>query len=113
VTGKWCANTVLDLCRNPAITGVLELVRRSEGTYRRHGESGWRSLTDDDRTGDKKRSKMISNPAHVRIKSDAGFPALYDRDRWSEIQQELDRRGANQRGIPRAREPQKYPLLAE
>jgi hypothetical protein len=110
VTGKWCANTVLDLCRNPAIMGVLELIRRSEGRYRRHGESGWRSLTDDDRAGDNNRAKMISNPVEVRIKADAGFGALYDEARWLAIQHDLDRRGASQRGIPRARDPQKYPL---
>ena len=110
VTGKWSVNTVLDLCRNPAIIGVLEQIRRSEGTYRRHAESGWRSLTDGDRAEDKKRPKMISNPADVRIKADAGFEALYDRERWAEIQQELDRRSASQRGIPRAKDPAKYPF---
>jgi len=110
VTGKWSVNTVLDLCRNPAIIGVLEQIRRSEGRYRRHAASGWRSLTDGDRSEDKKRPKMISNPAEVRIKANAGFEALYDRESWSEIQQELDRRGASQRGIPRTKDPAKYPL---
>ncbi|HEV3302112.1 MAG TPA: recombinase family protein [Planctomycetaceae bacterium] len=110
VTGKWSVNAVLDLCKNPAIIGALEQIRRSEGRYRRHAESGWRSLTDADRADDKKRPKMISNPTEVRVKASAGFEALYDRGRWSEIQQELDRRGASQRGIPRTKDPSKYPL---
>jgi hypothetical protein len=35
--------------RNPAIIGVLEQIRRSEGKYRRRGKCGWQSLTDGDR----------------------------------------------------------------
>jgi hypothetical protein len=110
VTGKWCVNTVLDLCRNPAIVGFLEQIRRSEGKYRRHTESGWRPLTDHDRAADDQQPKTIVNPEGVRIKSAASFDALYDLNRWSEIQENLDRRGASQRGIPRARDQRKYPL---
>ena len=109
VSGKWTAGTVRDLIRNPAILGVQTYGRRSEGRHRRVSEDGPRKLTESDRRPDGN-PRLVENDSSVVISKDTGGQPLYDRDRWEEIQRRLEARGKCQRGIPRAKDPAKYPM---
>jgi hypothetical protein len=109
VSGKWCANTVKDLCANRAILGLQDYGRRSEGSHRRLGASGPRLLAETDRV-DETRTRVIMNTPDVQVTAEIGSDALFDRRRWEAIQEKTRERGASQRGVPRARDPARYPL---
>ena len=109
VSGKWSTRTVLELCRNPAILGVLAFGRRSDGVHRRLGKDGPRILVEKDRDA-KDKPKLIRNEKEDRITTPTGFGSEYDVSKWEEINRQMDRRGRNQAGIPRAKNPARYPL---
>jgi len=110
VSGLWNHNTIAELCRNPIISGVLQLGTRSEGKHRRFTPNGSRTLNADDRFADNERVKVIINPVDQRIRRQASFSAPISQDRFEDIQSKVDARSACQRGIPRAKDPAKYPL---
>ena len=109
VTGKWSHNTVSDLCRNSAILGYQQYGRRSEGAHRRIGDEGPRCLDDSDRNQNGC-PKTVNNDASNIVRGNTGFAAQFDIRKWEEIQQQMDERGQRQRGIPRCKDPSKYPL---
>ena len=70
---------------------------------------GPRLLTDADRL-DESRTRVVMNDPTVRITAPIGTEARFDEARWEEIQRKTEERGRTQRGIPRARDPSRYPL---
>jgi hypothetical protein len=111
VSGLWSTRTVLELCRNKAILGIVELGRRSEGVHRRVSKDGPRLLTDQDRDSRKKnKPKRIQNSSDNILSNSMGFESRYDSAKWAEIAEQLHDRGKNQRGVPRAKNPARYPL---
>lgn len=108
VSGKWCGRTVLELCKNRAILGVLDYGRRSEGAHRRLGADGPRNLTDADRTEEGLR--MVYNDDSVVISAKTGFESQFDPEKWQRINEATKQRGESQCGIPRAHDVAKYPL---
>ena len=109
VSGKWCQNTVGELCRNRAILGIQEIGRRSEGAHRRFGPDGPRPLNDNDRLENRK-PRVIKNTPDVIVSAPIGFEPKFATDRWQDIQDQMDQRSRNQRGVRRAKDPTKYPL---
>ena len=108
-SGKWCQNTVAELCRNRAILGIQEIGRRSEGAHRRFGPDGPRPLNDNDRLENRK-PRVIKNNPDVIVSAPMGFEPKFATDRWQDIQDQMDQRSRNQRGVRRAKAPTKYPL---
>ena len=111
VSGKWCPNTVAELCRNRAILGIQEIGRRSEGAHRRFGTDGPRPLNDNDRLENRK-PRVIKNAPDVIVSAPIGFDPLFATDVWQDIQDQMDERSRHQRGVRRAKDPAKYPLAA-
>ncbi|MBI4305431.1 MAG: recombinase family protein [Chloroflexi bacterium] len=116
VTGTWSASTVREICMDPINIGLQEYGRRSEGAHRRLGQEGPRLLTDTDRTTptdiddtNQDKPRTIMNDKSVRIIRRTGG-ALFDEQRFEEMQRQIDERGKNQRGIPRTKNPARYPL---
>ena len=109
VSGRWSHTTVRDLCMNRAILGLLDYGRRSEGKHRRLGKDGARMLQDSDRNGQKKPKVIMNNPSLI-ITSRLPTEPKFDPDRWEKIQTETQKRSRVQRGVPRARDPARYPL---
>lgn len=109
VSGKWGPNAVKELCENRAILGLQDYGRRSEGAHRRLGQGGPRLLTDADRDA-KDRPRVVKNNPSAQISAPIGAPAHFDERRWEEIQQQVKKRGQSQRGIPRAKDPARFPL---
>jgi len=109
VSGKWCAGTIAELCRNAAIIGVQDYGRRSEGAHRRLGPEGPRLLADSDRINGE-RPKVVFNDASVIVSRENGNQSAYDRAKWEEIQRQLEARGKNQRGVPHVKDHARYPL---
>ena len=97
------------MCRNRAILGIQEYGRRFEGAHRRLGEDGPRLLEESDRTASGK-PRIIENPESLRITASAGFKPLYDPAKFQEIQEQVAARSKAQKGIPRAKDPAKFPL---
>jgi hypothetical protein len=111
VSGRWSTRTVLELCRNKAILGIAELGRRSDGAHRRIGKDGPRLLNDGDRDpANKGKPKRIQNAQEDVISSPTGFDSHYDPSKWAEIAEQLEERGRSQKGVPRAKDPARYPL---
>lgn len=109
VSGKWSTRSVLELCRNPAIIGMLSFGRRSDGTHRRLGKDGPRVLNEKDRDSND-RPKLIRNSIEDRITTPTGFDSQYELSKWNEINRQMDERGKSQAGIPRSKDPARYPL---
>lgn len=111
VSGRWSPNAVAELCRNKAILGIKTHGRRSEGKHRRLAAVGdrHRFLTSQD-LNEKEKPKAVMNPPSVVAEAPSGSPGHYDTAKWEQIQMETQRRGDSQRGIPRAKDPAKYPL---
>ncbi len=109
VPGKWGHNTVADLCHNAAILGIQEYGKRSEGKIRRLGTDGPRLLEEETDWTPQGRPRVITNDPSVRVCKPVG-EAQFDPERWQAIQRQMDERGRNQRGIPRAKDPGRYPL---
>lgn len=109
VSGKWSTRSVLELCRNPAIIGELAFGRRSDGAHRRLGKDGPRLLNQKDRDAND-RPKLIRNNKEDRITTPTGFASQYEVTKWNEINRQMDERGKNQAGIPRSKDPARYPL---
>jgi hypothetical protein len=53
--------------------------------------------------------RTILNDESLRISKQVG-EAKFDAERWQAIQEQMDQRGNNQRGIARAKDPARYPL---
>ena len=109
VSGKWHPNTVRELIRNRAILGIQDFGRRAEGAHRRHGSNGPRPLTDSDRNA-AGRAKVTFNDPSLVITAQLGHGPRYDPDRWARIQKQMDACGASQRGVPRIRDLDRFPL---
>ena len=109
VTGKWSQTSVLNIARNSAISAIKTYGTRSEGKFRRLSEDKWRFLDDSDRRPDDK-PKVIRNPEQLIITAGTGASPIVAPERLSKIQAMLEKRGRCQRGIPRAKDPTKYPL---
>jgi hypothetical protein len=109
VSGRWSVSTVRELCMNRAILGLLDYGRRSEGSHRRLGKDGARLLEDADRNQQKK-PKVIMNDPSLVITSALPEGPRFDPVRWEKIQAETQKRSKVQRGIPRVRDPARYPL---
>ncbi len=109
VSGRWSVSTVRELCMNRAILGLLDYGRRSEGKHRRLGKDGARLLEDSDRNGQKKPKVIMNNPSLI-ITSRLPAEPQFDPGRWEKIQAETQKRSKVQRGIPRTRDPARYPL---
>lgn len=109
VSGRWTMTTVRALCMNKAIIVLLEYGRASEGKHRRLGPDGPRALLDSDRGADHQPKKRINDPA-LMVTSKMPFEPCFDTVRWGQIQAETARRGQTQRGIPKTRDPARYPL---
>jgi hypothetical protein len=109
VTGRWSPNTVAELCRNAVIIGVQDYGKRSEGKLRRLGPEGSRLLEEEKDLAPNGKLKIIMNDASLRIRKTVG-EAQCDPKQWEAIQQQMDVRGRNQRGLPRAKDPARYPL---
>ena len=98
-----------DLCHNAIIIGVQEYGKRSEGTIRRLGKDGPRLLEEEIDLTAGGRVRFITNDPSLRTSKQVG-EAKFDSEQWQEIQQQMNTRGRNQRGIPRAKDPARYPL---
>lgn len=109
VSGKWCINTVKELCANRAILGLQDYGRRSEGAHRRLGPDGPRLLTEADRLTEE-RTRVVMNDPSVQITSTIGCESRFDESRWRDIQTQTEARGQSQRGVPRAKDRARYPL---
>lgn len=109
VSGKWNQRTVLELCRNPAIVGQVQLGRRSDGAHRRISKDAPRILTEHDRDEHDK-PRLVHNDRSEVIVGETGFDSKYDVQKWQDVSAQMDRRGESQRGIRRAKDPSRYPL---
>lgn len=109
VSGKWNARTILELARNPAILGVVQLGRRSDGTHRRIGKDGPRLLTERDRN-EKDRPRLVYNDRVDIISGSTGFEPQFDARKWLEINAQMDARGKSQKNVARAKDLSRYPL---
>jgi hypothetical protein len=97
---------------NRAIIGLLDYGRRSEGKHHRLGKDGPRILEESDRNEQNRgKPKRIFNDPSVIITSPLpSDPRYFDPGRWEAIQTETIKRSRNQRGLPRNRDPGRYPL---
>ena len=109
VTGKWNHNSVGELCRNPAVLGVQQYGKRSEGRIRRLGEDGPRLLEERDRTADGG-PRIVFNDPSLRVARQVGEPQ-YDAAKWDAVQRQMDERAKNQRGVARVKDPRAPPGL--
>lgn len=100
---------MLSLIRNPAIIGRTRYGSQSEGRHRRFTPDGPRTLTDADVRPDG-RPKVVFNPAESIIDAEAGFEPLVAPAAFDAANKLAANRGACQRGIPRSRDPARYPL---
>ena len=109
VSGKWSTNTIIDLCKNGAIIGNIQMGKRSDGAHRRLSPDGPRLLNDNDRTPEGN-PRVVMNETENTIIGKTGVEPRYDEIKWLEVQAQIKRRGKSQRGIPRAKDRGKYPL---
>jgi DNA invertase Pin-like site-specific DNA recombinase len=109
VSGKWGPNTVKALCENRAILGLQDYGRRSEGAHRRLGKDGHRLLDEADRDLADRPRTVLNDPS-LLITASTGSPAQFDPARWEQLHQQSLERGKSQRGIPRAKDPARFPL---
>jgi DNA invertase Pin-like site-specific DNA recombinase len=109
VSGKWSQNTVAELCRNPLIIGVQQYGKRSEGKIRRLGVEGSRLLEDEKDFSAEGKPRAILNDSSLRVRKPVGG-AQFDPERWHAIQDGIEDRGKKQCGVPRAKDPGRYPL---
>jgi DNA invertase Pin-like site-specific DNA recombinase len=111
VSGRWTHTTVRALCMSRVILGLLDYGRRSEGKHYRLGKDGPRPLEDSDRVEKgKKKLKRIMNDPSLIVTSQLPLDPKFDAARWDQIQAETRRRSKVQRGVPRSRDPARYPL---
>ena len=109
VSGKWSTNTIIDLCKNGAIIGNIQMGKRSDGAHRRLSPDGPRLLNDNDRTPEGI-PRVVMNDIENTIIGKTGVEPRYDEIKWLEVQAQIKLRGKSQRGIPRAKDRGKYPL---
>jgi DNA invertase Pin-like site-specific DNA recombinase len=112
VSGRWTLGTVRSLCMNRAIIGLLDYGRRSEGKHRRLGKDGPRVLEESDRNEHNKNKpkRIFNDPSLVVTSHLPSDPRFFDPARWEAIQAETEKRSKCQRGLPRTRDPARYPL---
>jgi len=111
VSGRWTTGTIREMCSNSIMIGIQAYGKRSEGKIHRLAENGFRvaELETDFRNGDFEAPQVIKNDQSIQIHREVG-DALFDKDRWHEIQKITKMRGNVQAGRGRAKEPGKYPL---
>jgi hypothetical protein len=109
VSEKWSHGTVRAICLDPINVGLQEYGRRSEGAHRRVGVEGPRLLTDTDRDV-QDQPRTVMNDASTRTTAPTGMAPILDATRFAELNRQIEARGRNQRGIPRAKDPARYPL---
>lgn len=108
VSGRWNHTTVRDICRNRAILGIIEYGRRSEGKHWRTDPDGSRPLNEDDLRDGK--AQRIFNKPEKTVRGTLPFEPQFDADQWERIQDETRKRSRSQAGVPRTRDPARYPL---
>jgi hypothetical protein len=109
VSGTWCHNTVREICTDPINIGLQEYGRRSEGAHRRLGSEGPRLLHDRDRNAQDQPRTVLNDPLTI-ITVPTGMAPLWDEQRFQEMRRQIESRGKQQRGIPRTKDPARYPL---
>lgn len=111
VSGRWNHGTVMSLLRNPAIVGLARYGAHSEGAHRRLGDGAPRVLSDADRRADGT-ARPVRNPPERIITAPAGHAAQVDPALFEAAAKVAEARGRSQRGIPRAKDPTRYPLAS-
>jgi DNA invertase Pin-like site-specific DNA recombinase len=109
VTGKWSHGTVREICTAPINIGLQQYGRRSEGAHRRLGDEGPRLLTDADRNAHDQ-PRTVWNDKAATITAVSGLEPIFDATRFAEMKRDIEARGKIQRGIPRTKDPARYPL---
>jgi hypothetical protein len=109
VSGKWSQGTIREICTDPINVGLQEYGRRSEGAHRRFGSEGPRLLADGDRDA-QDQPRTVRNDKGAMITAATGVEPLLDSIRFVEMSRQMEERGKNQRGIPRTKDPARYPL---
>ena len=108
-SGVWHQTSVVNIARNPLVAAVVTYGRRSMGDQLRFTPDGPRPLEDADMRADD-RPKVVMNPPGSRVTAPARFEPLMEPGRHRALLEDLDARGATQRGKPRSREPGRNPL---
>jgi hypothetical protein len=109
VSGTWSPGTVREICTDPINIGLQEYGRRSEGAHRRLGGAGPRLLSDADRNAQDE-PRTVMNNKDTTITAPTGIAPLFDEKRFQEMRLQIEERGKQQRGIPRTKDPARYPL---
>jgi DNA invertase Pin-like site-specific DNA recombinase len=109
VSGSWSHTTVRAICKNRTILGLLDYGRHSEGKHRRLGPGIPRPLDTSDGVS-KKGPKRVINTPNIVVTAKLPCKPRFDPERWEKINAETKRRGRKQQGIPRTRDPARYPL---
>ncbi|MEM8864521.1 MAG: recombinase family protein [Planctomycetota bacterium] len=109
VSDKWNHRTVLELIDNPLIAGRKTYAKRASGKHRRHGAQGPRTLQESEWAKDG-RAIIRRNDSSLTVDAPSGGDELYAPDAWEALRQHREQRGHSQRGVPRAKDPSKYPL---
>jgi len=109
VSGRWSHGTVREICRDPINIGLQEYGRRSEGAHRRLGKEGPRLLTESDRNV-QDRARTVLNAPSLTVRAPTGVEPLLEPRCFEEMNRQIEERGRNQRGIPRTKDPARYPL---
>jgi hypothetical protein len=109
VSGLWTDGSVRNLCANGTIAGFIEYGKRSEGKIRRISPDGPRLLDEELDFNELGKLRTIKNDRSTWVIKQAGTPR-YSVEAWQAIQKMGDERSKNQRGIPRHKDPKRYPL---
>ena len=109
VSGKWSVNTVSSLLRSSAFIGELAFGSRNEGIRRRVSRGGPRELGPGDLSGSG-RPRVTKTSPDDQIRANAGYKPVLDGQLFKDVQELNEKRGKNQRGTTRARDPFRYPL---
>ncbi|WP_207397512.1 recombinase family protein [Bremerella alba] len=109
VSGKWNGTTITGIARNPLLVAINAYGRRSMGDQLRLSSDGVRELEETDFREDEQ-PKVIRNPSDLHVTGQGTFDPVVDPEAHKALIQDLDRRGATQRAIPRSRNPKMNPL---
>lgn len=109
VSGNWNGTTITNIARNPLLVAINAYGRRSMGDQLRLSSDGVRELEETDfREGEQ--PKVIRNPSDLHVTGQGAFDPIVDPKEHKALIQDLDRRGATQKAIPRSRNPKMNPL---
>ena len=103
----------MNLLQNPVIIGLQAYGRQSGGTHKRWSLDGPRDIDDRDVSVDAEgyeQLRLIYNEPGDYVTAPAGYEPLVDPERWYRLQEMLQNRTNPQKGRPRSRSLDKYPL---